>query len=73
MYGVVDELGILKDDEVYINLCERSGVLESKVIVTRFAFSPPSQCLRFVAEAHFQGIRATNHRASSNFADAANS
>ncbi|KLO05696.1 RdRP-domain-containing protein [Schizopora paradoxa] len=42
VYGVVDELGVLKDDEVFINLCERSGIIESKVFVTRNPCYKPS-------------------------------
>ena len=39
MFGVVDELGVLDEDEVYVQLPRREGVLVSEVLVTRFVHS----------------------------------
>ena len=63
VYGVVDELGVLKDDEVFVNLCERSGILESKVFVTRFVSRSQISChlLNLVDP---EGILVINHRVS---------
>ena len=36
VFGVVDEVGVLGPDEVYINLPSRSGVLVRDVVVARF-------------------------------------
>jgi hypothetical protein len=39
VYGVVDEQGILKDGEVYINLPDRGGAQVRKVLVSRYDFN----------------------------------
>lgn len=38
MFGVVDEYGILEEDEVFINLPGRSGTMVRDVIVARYAY-----------------------------------
>ena len=35
LFGVVDEIGILKDEEVYINIPSRRGVMTGFVLVAR--------------------------------------
>ena len=36
MYGVVDEIGILRENEVYMNLPHRDGVVISDVLIARY-------------------------------------
>ncbi|OCB88345.1 RdRP-domain-containing protein [Sanghuangporus baumii] len=42
VYGVVDELGVLGEDEVYIHLPQREGVLVSEVLIARLPSHKPS-------------------------------
>ncbi|KAL5488413.1 hypothetical protein ACEPAI_6531 [Sanghuangporus weigelae] len=42
VYGVVDELGVLDEDEVYVHLPQREGVLVSKVLIARLPSHKPS-------------------------------
>ena len=37
MYGVVDELGVLEEDEVFINLPYHEGPIISDVLVIRYS------------------------------------
>ncbi|KZT13262.1 RdRP-domain-containing protein [Laetiporus sulphureus 93-53] len=49
VYGVIDELGILDPDEVYVNLPGRTGVLERDVLVGRNPSYSPSDLRKFRA------------------------
>ncbi|KAL5508616.1 hypothetical protein ACEPAH_6235 [Sanghuangporus vaninii] len=42
VYGVVDELGVLGEDEVYVHLPQREGVLVSEVLIARLPSHKPS-------------------------------
>lgn len=39
VYGIVDEYGILQEDEVFVNIPGRAGVVLGDVIVARYVFS----------------------------------
>ncbi|KAI5119613.1 hypothetical protein M0805_007877 [Coniferiporia weirii] len=45
VYGVVDGLGILKEDEVYINLPHREGIVVSPVLVAKAVDAPELEFL----------------------------
>ncbi|OCH93263.1 RdRP-domain-containing protein [Obba rivulosa] len=51
-YGVVDEDGILQEDEVFINLPGRSGVIISEVMVARNPSYSPGDFRKFRAVYH---------------------
>lgn len=44
LFGVVDEQGVLKKNEVYISLPRITGVLEGKVLVSRCVFLSQTVC-----------------------------